>query len=271
MGPDRGAGGVQDSGLVAALNARLLAEMPEYGAWAARLTAREGERRLLRALMNLRPPMPLEPEFLRLQDALLAAEREKKGIVRAEELTPVPGEPRLALWQGDITRLAADAIVNAANPTLLGCFIPCHGCIDNAIHSAAGLQLRAACARIMQAQGRDEPAGSAKLTPGFNLPARYVLHTVGPVISGAVRPEDRRALADCYASCLALAAERGLSTVAFCCISTGEYRFPNRAAAEIAVDTVTSFLAGQTSIQRVIFNVFKDTDRDVYRELLGGA
>ena len=154
MGPDRGAGGIQDSGLVAALNARLLAEMPEYGAWAARLAAREGERRLLRALMNLRPPMPLEPEFLRLQDALLAAEREKKGIVRAEELTPVPGEPRLALWQGDITCLAADAIVNAANPTLLGCFIPCHGCIDNAIHSAAGLQLRAACARIMQAQGR---------------------------------------------------------------------------------------------------------------------
>ena len=195
--------------------------------------------------MNLRPPMPLSPDFLALQDELLSLEREEKGVVEVAGLPEVPGHPGLALWRGDITRLRADAIVNAANSALLGCFSPCHGCIDNAIHSAA------------------------KLTKGYNLPARYVLHTVGPVVRGRVRPRDREELAGCYRACLELAAEHGLESVAICCISTGEFHFPNREAAEIAVETVAAFLQPPTSIRKVIFNVFKKTDEELYRDLLG--
>ena len=251
------------------LNQMLLAEMPACRPWAAEFQAREGARRLLRALMNLRPPLPLDPDFLRLQDALLSAEREERGVVDAAALPEAPGRPGIALWQGDITRLRADAVVNAANSTLLGCFHPCHGCIDNAIHSAAGLQLRDACARLMKAQGRPEPAGTAKLTGGCNLPARHVLHTVGPIISGPLTNADRAALASCYTACLSLAAEHGLHSVAFCCISTGEFRFPRGEAAGIAVDTVTRFLSRPTSIRKVIFNVFQDADAALYRALLG--
>ena len=251
------------------LNKMLLAEMPECRLWAAEFRTREGARRLLRALMNIRPPLPLDPEFLRLQDRLLSAEAAERGAVDVMTLPEVPGRPGVALWQGDITRLRADAIVNAANSALLGCFHPCHGCIDNAIHSAAGLQLRDECALLMAAQGYPEPAGRARLTAGYNLPARHVLHTVGPIVSGSVTAADRAALASCYTSCLSLAAEHGLSSVAFCCISTGEFRFPHRAAAEIAVETVTRFLSAPTCIKRVIFNVFQNTDASIYRELLG--
>ena len=251
------------------LNQMLLAEMPACRPWAAEFQAREGARRLLRALMNIRPPLPLDPDFLRLQNALLSAEREERGVVDAAALPEVPGHPGIALWQGDITRLRADAVVNAANSTLLGCFHPCHGCIDNAIHSAAGLQLRDACARLMEAQGHPEPTGTAKLTGGCNLPARHVLHTVGPIISGPLTGADRAALASCYTACLSLAAEHGLHSVAFCCISTGEFRFPRGEAAGIAVDTVTRFLSRPTSIRKVIFNVFQDADAALYRALLG--
>ena len=251
------------------LNQMLLAEMPACRPWAAEFQAREGARRLLRALMNIRPPLPLDPDFLRLQDALLSAEREERGVVDAAALPEVPGHPGIALWQGDITRLRADAVVNAANSTLLGCFHPCHGCIDNAIHSAAGLQLRDACARLMEVQGHPEPTGTAKLTGGCNLPARHVLHTVGPIISGPLTNADRAALASCYTACLSLAAEHGLHSVAFCCISTGEFRFPRGEAAGIAVDTVTRFLSRPTSIRKVIFNVFQDADAALYRALLG--
>ena len=227
------------------------------------------QRRLLRSLMNVRPPMPLAPKFLEVQDALLSAEREEKGVVNGDALPPTAGDPRLVLWQGDITRLRADAIVNAANSALLGCFHPCHGCIDNAIHSAAGLQLRDACNRLMEQQGHPEPTGQAKLTAGYNLPARYVLHTVGPIVQGRVSRHDRELLASCYRSCLELAAEHDLQSVAFCCISTGEFHFPNREAAQIAVDTVKECLRQKTSIRRVIFNVFKDLDAEIYRGLLG--
>ena len=251
------------------LDQMLLAEMPACRPWAAEFQAREGARRLLRALMNIRPPLPLDPDFLRLQDALLSAEREERGVVDAAALPEVPGRPGIALWQGDITRLRADAVVNAANSTLLGCFHPCHGCIDNAIHSAAGLQLRDACARLMEVQGHPEPTGTAKLTGGCNLPARHVLHTVGPIISGPLTNADRAALASCYTACLSLAAEHGLHSVAFCCISTGEFRFPRGEAAGIAVDTVTRFLSRPTSIRKVIFNVFQDADAALYRALLG--
>lgn len=244
--------------------------MPEYKKQAQLFSYEEtAQRRLLRSLMNVRPPMPLNPEFVATQDELLSAEREEKGVVDGTALPVTVVHPRIAVWQGDITRLKVDAIVDADNNALLGCFCPCHGCIDNAIHSAAGLQLRDECNRIMQVQGYPEPSGKAKMTGGYNLPARYVLHTVGPIVQGRVTQRDRAELASCYRSCLELAAERGLSSVAFCCISTGEFHFPNQEAAEIAVKTVTEFLQHNTTIQKVIFNVFKDIDAQIYRNLLG--
>ena len=255
--------------IICRLNGRLLDEMPAYRPQAARFPQDEsGQRRLLRSLMNIRPPMPLRQDFLAAQDELLAADAAEKGVVDVDCL-PTAADPRLVLWQGDITRLKVDAIVNAANSALLGCFCPCHGCIDNAIHSAAGLQLRDECNEIMQRQGHPEPNGRAKLTHGYNLPAKYVLHTVGPIVQGRVTRRDREELAACYRSCLELAAEHGLKSVAFCCISTGEFHFPNREAAEIAVQTVTDLLRHDTSIQKVIFNVFKDIDAEIYRDLLG--
>lgn len=252
------------------LNKLLLEEMPEYRAQAAQFPQEEtAQRRLLRSLMNIRPPMPLNQTFLAIQDELLLAELDETGVVAADSLPVTARCPQIALWQGNITRLQADAIVNAANSALLGCFCPCHGCIDNAIHSAAGLQLRDECNAIMTAQGHSEPSGQAKLTRGYNLPARYVLHTVGPIVQGRVTEQDRGSLASCYRSCLELAAAHGLESVAFCCISTGEFRFPNREAAKIAVRTVMDFLQKQTSIKKVIFNVFKDADKQIYQELLG--
>lgn len=248
----------------------LLQEMPEYQTQAQAFAQdKVSQRRLLRSLMNLRPPMPLKREFLQVQDEVLSEEREARGVVDVDTLPPVAINPKIAIWQGDITRLAADAIVDADNSALLGCFCPCHGCIDNAIHSAAGLQLRDECNRLMTAQGHPEPNGRAKLTGSYNLPARYVLHTVGPIVQGGVTRQDRQELAACYRSCLELAAEKGLETVAFCCISTGEFHFPNQEAAEIAVKTVTDFLRHDTSIRKVIFNVFKDLDAEIYRDLLG--
>ena len=247
----------------------LLEELPAYREQAAQFPKDEySQRRLLRSLMNVRPPMPLREDFLKVQDAFLSAEREEKGVIDVDGLPVSSADPRLVLWQGDITRLKVDAIVDADNSALLGCFYPCHGCIDNAIHSAAGLRLRDECNRIMEAQGYPEPNGQAKLTKGYNLPARYVLHTVGPIVQGQVTQENWDDLASCYRSCLSLAAEHKLETVAFCCISTGEYRFPNREAAEIAVRTVKEFLDQKTSIRKVIFNVFKDIDAEIYRELL---
>lgn len=252
------------------LNQFLLTEMPRFREQVEAVPDDDvSQRRLLRSLMNVRPPMPLSPDFLSVQDALFSEEALEKGIVDADTLPPVSSDPRLAIWQGDITRLKADAIVDADNSALLGCFVPCHGCIDNAIHSAAGLQLRDECARLMEAQGHPEPNGRAKLTKGYNLPARYVLHTVGPIVRGRVTGRDRRELASCYRSCLTLAAEHSLRCVAFCCISTGEFHFPNREAAEIAVRTVREYFNQQkTSIERVVFNVFKDIDADIYRRLL---
>lgn len=252
------------------LNEILLAEMPKYKEQAQSFPYEEtAQRRLLRSLMNVRPPMPLNPEFVAVQNKLLSSEREKKGVVDGDALPVTAANARIAVWQGDITRLRVDAIVDADNSALLGCFCPCHGCIDNAIHSAAGLQLRDECSGIMQAQGCPEPNGRAKITKGYNLPARYVLHTVGPVVQGCVTRQDRTDLANCYRSCLELAAGRGLSSVAFCCISTGEFHFPNKEAAKIAVKTVAEFLRHNTTIQKVIFNVFKDIDAQIYRNLLG--
>ncbi len=223
------------------------------------------QKRLLRSLMNIRPPKPVSGEFLAVQDAYLQENLAEKGVISLPDLSLV--KPGIYLWQGDITRLAADAVVNAANSALLGCFVPCHGCIDNAIHSAAGVQLRLECAGIMAKQKTEEPTGTAKITKAYNLPSRYVLHTVGPIISGEVTQKDCELLAYCYRSCLKLAAEHGLKSIAFCCISTGEFHFPGKIAAEIAIRTVEDYQ--KENRMEVIFNVFKDSDYETYRQLLG--
>lgn len=224
------------------------------------------KRRLLRSLMNVRPPVPAREDFLRVQDAYLVERLAERGVTRLKDLTPV--RPGLYLWQGDITTLAVDAIVNAANSQMLGCFVPCHGCIDNAIHTYAGVQLRLACARLMAGQEDEEPTGNAKITKAYNLPCRYVLHTVGPIICGAVTQADRELLASCYRSCLELAESNGLHSLAFCCISTGEFRFPNELAAEIAIQTVEEWQRQNPEKIKVIFNVFKDRDYEIYKRLL---
>ena len=284
---------------VAFLIEHLLTEMPAYREEAARIPRdRQAQRDFLRALMNVRPPIPLQADFLRVQDALLTEEREVRGIVDGAALPTVAEERRTAmvrgtsegdggdfadenfvLWQGDITRLAVDAIVNAANSALLGCFVPLHRCIDNAIHSAAGLALRTACDEIMREQGHPEPAGHAKITPGFNLPAHYVLHTVGPIIAPVGSPvhepgvfagvthEAQQCLASCYRACLDLAAEHGLTSVAFCCISTGEFHYPPQKAAETAVATCRAWLQAHDAPMRIVFNVFKDEDLAIYRRI----
>ena len=244
----------------------LMQEKPEYGALHI---PREmtGQRQLLRSLMNVRAPVAADPAFLTVQDAYPQQELAEDGITQAEDLRPVRGG--LCLWQGDITRLACGAIVNAANSGMTGCYIPCHACIDNCIHTYAGIQLRLECAGLMAEQGGGEPAGRARITRAYNLPCDYVLHTVGPIVEDAVTPEDEALLASCYRACLALAEQHGVESIAFCCISTGVFHFPNRRAAEIAVDTVEKYEAATGSGIKVIFNVFKDTDREIYEQLLG--
>lgn len=237
------------------------------------------KRHLLRTLMNVRPPVPVRAHLIELQDSLLSAERKSAGITASCRLPTIrekfgdngiPFQDKLVLWKGDITTLAADAIVNAANSKLLGCFVPHHPCIDNAIHSAAGIQLRLECHEIMSRQDRDEPTGQAKTTRGYNLPARHVLHTVGPIIYDNVRDDDERLLSSCYKACLEKAEEqKNINSVAFCCISTGEFRFPKVRAAKIATRTVWNWLARPASkLERIIFNVFTQEDYDTYAGLL---
>ena len=227
----------------------------------------DGQKRLLRGLMNVRPPSPVSEDFLAVQNDYLRERAHEKGVIDAASLPRI--RPCVSLWQGDITRLKCGAIVNAANSQLLGCFAPCHGCIDNAIHTFAGVQLRLACARLKEREHlAEERPGGARITPAFNLPSRFVLHTVGPIVGDRVTAEDLAALASCYRSCLKLAAANDLESVAFCCISTGEFCFPNEEAAEIAVKTVTEFLRAAERSLHVIFNVFKDLDLAVYQKLL---
>lgn len=225
------------------------------------------QKMLLRSLMNVRPPRPISEGFLAVQDEYLREELRQRGITDLADLTPI-GEG-IYLWQGDITTLRCDAIVNAANSQLLGCFCPCHGCIDNCIHTYAGVQLRLECARLMKRQGREEETGRAKITRAYNLPCKYILHTVGPIIQGRLTKRDEELLASCYRSCLELAVQNGVDSIAFCCISTGEFHFPNDRAAEIAVQTVRKFIQEKKSGIKVIFNVFKDLDYKIYRNLLG--
>ena len=222
-----------------------------------------------RSLVNTRPPIPASSEWLAMQDELLSGIIAEAGISDIGDSSSSPIDPRLRLWRGDITTLAVDAIVNAANSQMLGCWVPGHHCIDNAIHTFAGVQLRAECARIMESQGHDEPTGAAKITPAYNLPSKHVIHTVGPIANGSPTDLHREQLASCYSSCLDLAAGEGLGSIAFCCISTGVFGFPRNEAAEIAVRAVRKWLEESGSDVTVVFNVFGSDDEAVYRSLLG--
>lgn len=245
----------------------LLSELPQYQDMEIPDNAQE-QKRLLRSLMNIRAPRPIGKEFLKVQDEYLSEEVKEKGITDSDVLPVSPVNDRLILWRGDITTLKVDAIVNAANSALRGCFVPCHSCVDNIIHSVSGIQLRLACDKLMTEQGYDEPTGRAKITPAFNLPCRYVLHTVGPIVHGQLTQRHCGQLADCYRSCMELASGNGLKSIAFCCISTGEFHFPQKKAAEIAVRTVMDFLRTDEKIEKVIFNVFKQEDYDIYKRVI---
>lgn len=257
----------------------LLKEAPRYAEM--EIPESEAEKRdLFRALRNVRMPKPVSEEFLRLQDEELQAQLQEKGVVELSQLSTLNfnttlnsqlSTPYFTLWQGDITRLRVDAIVNAANSQMLGCFYPLHKCIDNAIHSAAGVQLRHECHEMMQRQGHEELTGQAKITKAYNLPCKYVIHTVGPIIPNGIPTDFQQdQLASCYRNIMACADENGLESVAFCCISTGEFRFPNRLAAEIAVKTVKDYLSSHpdSDVKMVVFNVFKDLDKEIYAQIL---
>ena len=226
----------------------------------------QAQKDLLRGLMNVRPPSPVSPDFLKVQDDYLQQELAQKKITQLSDLRPV--QEGVYLWRGDITTLACGAIVNAANSGMTGCYQPCHACIDNCIHTYAGMQLRLKCAEIMEQQGFEEPTGQARITPAYNLPCNYVIHTVGPIVQGPLHARHCKQLESCYRSCLTLADEHHVGSIAFCCISTGVFRFPNERAAQIAVQTVHTYKAQTGSEIEVIFNVFGERDERIYRELL---
>ena len=244
----------------------LLKERPEYENM--QIPSDAGKQKiLLRSLMNIRMPKKMDYAFLQIQDAYLSEENEKKGIVTLADIREA--QPDLYIWKGDITRLRVGAIVNAANSGMTGCYQPCHNCIDNCIHTYAGMQLRSFCSEMMEEQGYAEPTGQAKITPAYNLPCQYVIHTVGPIVQGKLTQKDQDLLRSCYQSCLDLAEEKGIESIAFCCISTGVFCFPNARAAEIAVETVKEHKAQTGSDIKVVFNVFKEEDEGIYRRLLG--
>lgn len=250
-------------------------EMPEYG----NLTVPENEQaafNLFRALCNVRMPGPLSKDFLDIQDAYLKEETAKKGITDIRDLKPVPSDSRILLWQGDITTLKCDAVVNAANSQMLGCFQPLHNCIDNIENTYAGVQLRNYMAEEMaemkEKYGEDyeQPTAVPMISPAYNLPAKYIVHVVGPIVSPYLKQEHKDQLAQCYRASLDLAAEKGCENMAFCCISTGVFMFPQDKAAEIAVKTVKTWLDEHpdSCMHRVIFNVFKDSDLKIYQKML---
>ncbi|MGN0496466.1 MAG: protein-ADP-ribose hydrolase [Lachnospiraceae bacterium] len=244
---------------------RLLKEQPRYNKIQIPVGI-DGQKTLLRSLMNIRMPGIIDDEFLSVQDEYLLQVNAKKGVVTLSDMNEI--QPGIYIWKGDITRLQVGAIVNAANSGMTGCYQPCHNCIDNCIHTYAGIQLRIKCAEIMDRQGHAEPTGQAKITMSYNLPCDYVIHTVGPIVQGKLTREHEELLESCYRSCLEIADENGVESIAFCCISTGVFMFPNKRAAEIAVKTVKDYKEKTGSSMKVIFNVFKDMDEDIYMELL---
>lgn len=243
----------------------LLAENSEYSS--IKIPDKTNEQfNLYRSLVNVRMPKHISEEYLTVEDEYLQEIINKKGINHVSEM--ISGRNNICLWKGDITTIDTDAIVNAANNQLLGCFCPCHSCIDNCIHTFAGIRLRLKCNEIMQKQGFKEPAGNAKITPAYNLPSKYIIHTVGPIINNTLIERDKELLACCYDSCLKTADKYHLKSIAFCCISTGEFHFPNDKAAQIAVNTIKKYKQKSNSKIKVIFNVFKEEDYKIYRELL---
>lgn len=244
---------------------RLLEEQPRYSGM--QIPADKGEqKRLLRSLMNIRMSHEADDEFYNIQDQYLTETNNEKGVVTLSDMEEV--QPDVYIWQGDITRIKVGAIVNAANSGMTGCYQPCHNCIDNCIHTYAGIQLRKYCDDIMEAQGFEEPTGQAKITPAFNLPCDHVIHTVGPIVGGKLTKKDEDLLKSCYRSCLEIAQENDVESIAFCCISTGVFCFPNDRAAEIAVQAVKEFKEENHSQIKVVFNVFKDEDLRIYERLL---
>lgn len=244
---------------------RLLKEQPRYEKMQIPVSIDE-QKKMLRSLMNVRMPGTIDDEFLSVQDEYLQQVNAEKGIVTLSDMEEL--QPDVYIWKGDVTRLQVGAIVNAANSGMTGCYQPCHNCIDNCIHTYAGIQLRLTCAKIMKEQGYEEPTGQAKITPAYNLPCDHVIHTVGPIVQGTLTKKHEELLASCYRACLETADENGVASIAFCCISTGVFMFPNERAAEIAVKTVREYKETINSSMKVIFNVFQDLDEEIYRELL---
>lgn len=250
-------------------------EMPEYAEY--QIPADEqGQRDLLRALFNVRLPAPASEEFLKVQDEYLQERAKEKGITDICNLKPVPIDSRLYLWQGDITTLKCDAIINAANSQMTGCYRPLHNCEDNIVGSYSGIMLRWETYQRMEelrkvhGQDYEQPTAVPMLTSAYNLPSKYVIHVVGPIVMGPLTQKHKDQLAECYRASLDLAAENGCENIAFCCISTGVFMFPADKAAEIAVQTVRKWLDDHTEscMKKVVFNVFKDSDRIIYQRLL---
>ena len=244
---------------------RLLKEQPRYSSMQIP-AGTDDQKSMLRSLMNIRMPGAIDEEFLSVQDEYLRQVSVEKGTVTISDMEEIQTD--IYIWKGDITRLKVGAIVNAANSGMTGCYRPCHNCIDNCIHTYAGIQLRLTCAEIMEEQGYDEPTGQAKITPAYNLPCDYVIHTVGPIVQGKLTQEHEELLSSCYRSCLEIADANQVDSIAFCCISTGVFMFPNERAAEIAVKTIKEYKEKTGSSIQVVFNVFKDLDEEIYRELL---
>lgn len=224
------------------------------------------QKQLLQALFNVRAPKYISEEFIKIQNEYLKETIKNKGVTDYTSLIPI--KKNIYLWQGDITTLKCGAIVNAANSGMTGCWQPCHNCIDNCIHTYSGIQLRDYCAKIMEEQGYPEPTGGAKITPAFNLPCKYVIHTVGPIVQNSLTQKHKRQLASCYNSCLKIAIDNNIDSIAFCCISTGVFGFPQEEAAKIAIKTVNEYKNETNSKIDIIFNVFKDEDKKYYEELL---
>ena len=243
----------------------LLQEQPRY-ADAGIPDSEDEQKGLLRSLMNVRMPAVIGDDFLKIQDEYLEEINVEKGIITTEDMDELQRD--IFLWRGDITRLSVGAIVNAANSGMTGCYHPCHNCIDNCVHTYAGIQLRNKCAEIMEEQGHEEETGSAKITKAYNLPCDYVIHTVGPIVHGKLTDQHKEQLKDCYESCLKIAEENHVNSIAFCCISTGVFMFPNEEAASIAVNTVQEYKKTTGSGIQVVFNVFKEEDEKIYERLL---
>lgn len=244
---------------------RLLKEQPRYHNMQIPMDT-DQQKAMLRSLMNIRMPGIMDEEFISVQDEYLQQVNAEKGVVTLLDMEAI--QPDIYIWKGDITRLQVGAIVNAANSGMTGCYQPCHNCIDNCIHTYAGIQLRLTCAKIMKAQGCEEPTGQAKITPAYNLPCDYVIHTVGPIVQGKLTEKHEELLESCYRSCLEIADANRVDSIAFCCISTGVFMFPNKRAAEIAVKTMKDYKEKTGSLIKVIFNVFKEQDEEIYRKLL---